>query len=365
MLTLQPWLSVSAASVPRSRQSPPLGAFVVQILGNLLLDMVRHLVARLPGHARLLRWQLLQERHLILRHRVHEEEERIEPLVPSCRGPVEKARPHPYGHGHDLVRELRKERREPEEIRLAARGPLRAHHKVPPFSEDGLDETGVEGPVPRETGRLDGGEELGEARNRGGRHVDGVQDRAVGAHEHYPLFPTAGGPEFWRSAFDGRGGAEESRDGFEPGEGAEGADEDAGDGKEKADREPEDDEEREEWGRFLDETAVVEDHGLREGFGLNGLYPWPWWDYLHEREICFPVSDPHVRDMLTAPEHPPHGQSLVLPDEHSGPRHKPRSITPPRGHFRAQHHINPEIVLEEGLHHYPWIGRDNTLLPAR
>lgn len=95
--------------------------------------MIGHLVARFSGRASLIGRQHIEERDLVDRPRIHVEEERIQPLMPTRRRAVEQARLHGDGDRHDPVCQLSKQRREPEEVRLPARGPLGAHYEAFPL----------------------------------------------------------------------------------------------------------------------------------------------------------------------------------------------------------------------------------------
>ncbi|PON67451.1 hypothetical protein PanWU01x14_102540, partial [Parasponia andersonii] len=230
-------------------------------------------MARFSGGASQLRRQLVQEGHLISRARVHEEIEGVHPFPPSGRGPVEHAHAVYHSHGHQLVRQLGEERREPEEEGLAARGPLRADGQVT-FLEELLDHGGVGGSVAAEADSLDGGDDLGEPRDgvghggdgaaEGGGEEDGVEKGPVGADEEDA--GDGGGlvDRRGRGALDGDADAECPEGVVDERHGEEGAGGDAKAGEEEAYGDPEDYEKSHERRRLADESAVVENDRLGE-----------------------------------------------------------------------------------------------------
>lgn len=256
------------------------GALVQQGRSYQPLGIVRHLVARLAGAARQLRWKLVEERHLVRRTRVHEEVEGVHPLPPPGRRAVEHAHPVGHRHRHDLVGELGEQRREAEQERLPAGGPLGADDEVP-LIEEHLDHGGVAGAVAGEADGLYRGEELGEAGDgvgdggdgaaEGGGEEDGVEEGAVGADEE----DTGAGEGLlgrWRGdAAYGDADAEGPEGMVDEAHGEEGAGGNAEAGEEEADGDPEDDEQGEERRRLLDKPAVMEDDGLRQLVRCHGL----------------------------------------------------------------------------------------------
>ncbi|KAF7831058.1 hypothetical protein G2W53_013391 [Senna tora] len=166
------------------------------------LHIIGHLVRAPPRRTRGLHRQLAQEGHLVHGPRVHEEEDRVQPLPPARRRRV-KERPHPVVHGH---------RHYPVASGEFLFNPLRVHVSRP-----------------READGWDGGEELREAGDGVGDGGDlaaeyggedhGVHEGAVGADEEDAGVAGGGGDGWGRFALDDDLAAEE---GGEVGRGPEG-----------------------------------------------------------------------------------------------------------------------------------------------
>lgn len=113
-----------------------------------LLDVIGHIVLGfLP--ARYLR----QEIQPVGRAGIHEEEEGIQALVPPHGGAVEHAPLVGDGDRHDVLGDLRKQRAEPEQVRLPAGGALRAHHQVAVAQRRPHPRTVLEAVPPQSDGR--------------------------------------------------------------------------------------------------------------------------------------------------------------------------------------------------------------------
>lgn len=112
---------------------------------------------RFPSSASLIFPQLVQERDLVNRHRIHAEKETIPPFAASGRVAVKHAGSQRHGHRNYLVGELGEERRESEQVQLPAGGALREHHQLISPLQDLVDQFRIPGPVPREAEGFDGG----------------------------------------------------------------------------------------------------------------------------------------------------------------------------------------------------------------
>jgi hypothetical protein len=167
------------------------GALEVQSLAQPPLHPVSHLDACPAPGARPLPRDGTQKLHPVRGHRVGEERHRVEPLVSARRGAVERRHLSVQRHGLHVVRELREQRAEAQEVRLAAGGSLGADREVALRQQPGHG-LGVPRAVARQPHRLDGRDQLGQAAEavRQGRHGllqrrgehDGVDKRPVRAH---------------------------------------------------------------------------------------------------------------------------------------------------------------------------------------
>uniref|UniRef100_A0A8R7VHL5 Uncharacterized protein n=1 Tax=Triticum urartu TaxID=4572 RepID=A0A8R7VHL5_TRIUA len=95
-----------------------------------------HLVRDLDAATRVVCAHGLQEVDGVLRPWVHQEKDRVQALgARRRRRAVEHGGALVHRHGAHLVGELGEQRAEPEQVRLAARRPLRAHHHVAPLQQ--------------------------------------------------------------------------------------------------------------------------------------------------------------------------------------------------------------------------------------
>jgi hypothetical protein len=168
-----------------------LGALELQCLAQSPLHPVGHLHAGPAPGARPLPRHGPQELHPVRWHRVGEERDGIQPLVATRRRAVEHRHLSVQGHGLHVVRELREQRAEAQQVRLAAGGALGADREVALLQQPGHG-VGVPRAVARQPHRLDGRDQLGqpaEAVRQGGHGLlqrrgehDGVHQRPVRAH---------------------------------------------------------------------------------------------------------------------------------------------------------------------------------------
>lgn len=196
-----------------------VGALETQRGRQYPLHVVGHVVGALPRRARRLRRQLVKERHLVHRTRVHEEEYGVHRLPSPRRRRVEEPQPVVHRDGHDPIRQLCEERTEPEQEGLAARGALGADHQIA-LGELGLYALRVDLAVAAEADGADRGEDLREAGDGVGHGGDfpaeyhgedhRVHEGAVGADEEDSGFRRRG--RGWRAAADDDGPAEYADD---------------------------------------------------------------------------------------------------------------------------------------------------------
>lgn len=269
------------------------GALVGQSGGYRPLYVVGHLVAGLAAAAGELERELVEEGNLVGWTGVHEEEEGVHPLPPPRRGAVEHAHSAASRHRHDLVRELREQRREAQQEGLAAGRPLGADRQVA-LPQELPDHGGIAGAVAAEAHGTDGGEYLGEAGDgvgdggdraaEGDGEEDGVQEGAVGADEEDAGMAEGRGGRGRRGAADGDADAESAEDVVDVAHGEEGPGGDAETGDEEARREPEDGNEGQQRRWLLDQAAVVEDDRLRQL--VTGDGPASGFRWHHIRLLC-------------------------------------------------------------------------------
>ena len=231
-----------------------------------LLHVIRHFYGRLPsGLTRHLLRQPIQKRYLIGGPRVHEVKIGVPELHPSDGGAVEHVLLHVHRHRHDAVAEFREQCAKPEEVGLAAGGPLWADHEVA-LLENGGDAGSVGGAVAGEGDGGDGGEEAREAADavgdagdlaaEGDGDDDGVQGGAVVADVEVAGGTWGGGRR--RVASDNKVDAQHrvgvADDALWEGE----VEVDSEDRECKPKWKPEVDDEGREWRGGLDEPTIVE-----------------------------------------------------------------------------------------------------------
>ncbi|GJM93813.1 hypothetical protein PR202_ga10402 [Eleusine coracana subsp. coracana] len=233
------------------------------------LHPVGHLGACLPSRARQLQRHGAQELDPVRRHRVGEEHDGVEALVPARRRAVQRRHLRVQRHGLHVVGELREQRAEPQKVRLPARGALGAHRQVAPGQHAGHG-LGVAGAVARQPHRLDGRDHLREAAEAVGhggdgalqrrRQHDGVHQRAVRAHVQHVLPPQR---RFRAEAGDAEADAEEGAGDEVERVREDDADVDTDHGEDDAQREEEEEGERGGRGGEERQAPVVEDERLR------------------------------------------------------------------------------------------------------
>ena len=246
------------------------GALVPERLAETPLHPVRHLGAGPATGAGPLPRHGAQEVHPVRGLRVGEEHHGVQPLVAARRRAVQRRHLRVQRHGLHVVGQLREQRAEPQQVRLAAGGALGADREVAVLQQP-RHRLGVALAVARQPHRLDGRDDLGQPAEavrhgrhglleRGGEH-DRVDQRPVRAHVQDAPALDAGlrGAEARRAVADAEEGAGPEADLV----GEQDADGDADDGEDDAEGEEEEESERGGGGREEGEAAVVEDERLR------------------------------------------------------------------------------------------------------
>jgi hypothetical protein len=247
------------------------GALEAELTAERLLDVVGHLDGGLAPGAGELPGQLVEERDLVRRARVHEEEVGVHELEAANGGAVEHALLGVDRDGHDAVRELGEERAEAQQERLAACGALGADDQVTLLQQP-ADVLGVLVALPRQRDGLDGRDELRElgdavgdaadlAAERDG-DLDGVEHGAVIADEEDARVALLGRRR--RGALDDQPDAHELVGVEDDALGEGQVDVHAHERQREAERHPKEGDERDERRRALNEAAVVQDQRTQQ-----------------------------------------------------------------------------------------------------
>ncbi|BAS87219.1 Os03g0832850, partial [Oryza sativa Japonica Group] len=275
-------------------------------------------------------------------------------------------------HGLHVGAELREERAEAQQERLAAGGPLRAHHQAaaaaaaPGAGEVGLHGGAVGGAVAGEAEGADRGEDLGEAADAvggggevgaagDGGDIERVEEGAVVADEEVQ---DRGGPQRGggdAAAVDAEGGGDRGGEG----EGEDDDDEgDAEEGEGHGQRQPHEHGQRRRRRRPERDAAVVEDEGLRVSPGMEGTPspPRPLRRHVHLLHSLMDDGDLSITVTVAG------AAALLHPDHllHVQPLHdlavglrEAKVIPPERPQLRRHDGVDGEVLLQERLHHLP------------